>query len=163
MRDKKQLPVFGQDQAPEVSEETVREPEREPYCTDECCAPSESEVEVETRPERRSEALEQANSGDASDQFERTVVRVEGMDCASCATTVEKCVGRLAGVQRATVNFAAGRLDAYHDDSVSVERLEQAVREAGYGVGESQQMEQTPFWRTPRFLLTVASALLFIV
>lgn len=157
MKDKKQLPVFGQDQTAEAS----GKPEREPDCTDECCAPSEGGVGVETRPERRSEAFEQANSGDASDQFERSVIRVEGMDCASCATTVEKSVGRLAGVQRATVNFAAGRLDAYHDNSVSVERLEQTVRDAGYGIGGSQQTEQTPFWRTPRFLLTAASALLF--
>ncbi|WP_268778280.1 heavy metal translocating P-type ATPase [Rubrobacter aplysinae] len=88
-------------------------------------------------------------------------MRVEGMDCASCAVTVERRVGSLSGVSRATVNFAAGRLDAYHDDSVSVERLEQAVRGAGYDVGRSAESEQISFWRTRRFLFTVASALLF--
>jgi Cd2+/Zn2+-exporting ATPase len=41
-------------------------------------------------------------------ETERTVIRVEGMDCASCAATVEKRVGQLPGVHRAVVNFAAG-------------------------------------------------------
>ena len=62
----------------------------------------------EANPEARREAR-------AIGVLERTVVRVEGMDCASCAATVEKRVGGLPGVRSATVNFAAGRLDAEHD------------------------------------------------
>jgi Cd2+/Zn2+-exporting ATPase len=92
---------------------------------------------------------------------ERTVVRVEGMDCASCAVTVEKRVSRLPGVHRAVVNFAAGRLDAEHSPAVKVEEIERAVRDAGYEVGSIQEVEKTSFWRTPRALLTLASALLF--
>lgn len=98
-----------------------------------------------------------------TDGLERAVIRVEGMDCASCAATVEKHVGRLPGVHRATVNFAAGRLDAEHDASVALERIERAVREAGYGVGKAQEVERTPFWRTQRVLLTLVSVILFIV
>ncbi len=56
-------------------------------------------------------------------EAERSVVRVEGMDCASCAATVEKRVFALPGVRRATVNFAAGRLDAEHDAGLSVEEI----------------------------------------
>jgi len=93
---------------------------------------------------------------------ERTVVRVEGMDCASCAVTVERRVGALPGVHRAVVNFAVGRLDAEHDPSVTVERIERAVRDAGYGVGKTGKGGQAPFWRTPRAILTAASALLFV-
>jgi Zn2+/Cd2+-exporting ATPase len=80
------------------------------------------------------------------DGIERTVIRVEGMDCASCAATVEKRVGQLPGVRRAVVNFAAGRLDAEHDPALSVEALERAVKDAGYGVGSTQEAERTPFW-----------------
>ncbi len=95
------------------------------------------------------------------DGAERTVVRVEGMDCASCATTVEKRVAQLPGVHRAVVNFAAGRLDAEHSPGLTVEEIEKAVEEAGFGVGRTEEVNRLSFWRTPRALLTLASALLF--
>ena len=96
-----------------------------------------------------------------ADTTERTVIRVEGMDCASCAATVEKRVSQLPGVRRAVVNFAAGRLDAEHDPDLALEELEKAVRDAGYGVANTQEVERTAFWRTPRALSVFASALLF--
>ncbi|CAN5218651.1 heavy metal translocating P-type ATPase [soil metagenome] len=92
----------------------------------------------------------------------RTVGRVEGMDCASCAATVEKRVTALPGMHRAVVNFASGRLDAEHAPGLSIEEIEKAVENAGYGVGRTEETERTPFWRTPRALLTAASALLFL-
>jgi Cd2+/Zn2+-exporting ATPase len=92
---------------------------------------------------------------------ERTVLRVEGMDCASCALTVEKTVSRVPGVRRAAVNFAAGRLDAEHDAGVARERIERAVKDAGFGVGGGREEERAPFWRTPRALSVLASAVLF--
>ncbi len=98
---------------------------------------------------------------EASNGHERTVVRVEGMDCASCAATVEKSVGKISGVHQATVNFAAGRLDAYHAPDVSLDQLEKAVRDAGYGVSKGEEAEKAPFWRTPRAISVLASALLF--
>ncbi len=97
-----------------------------------------------------------------ADGTQRTVVRVEGMDCASCAMTVEKRVATLQGMRRAVVNFAAGRLDAEHTPELTVEKIEAAVRDAGYGVGQADETEKTPFWRAPRTLLTAASALLFL-
>ena len=96
-----------------------------------------------------------------ADGTERTVIRVEGMDCASCAATVEKHVSQLPGVRRAVVNFAAGRLDAEHDPDLALEELEKAVRDAGYGVAYTQEVERTALWRTPRALSVFASALLF--
>ena len=93
----------------------------------------------------------------------RTVVRVEGMDCASCAATVEKTVVMLPGVHRAAVNFAAGRLDAEHDPGLQIEEIEKAVEGAGYRVVRSEGAEAVPFWRTRRAALTGASALLFLV
>ncbi|MCA1688254.1 MAG: hypothetical protein LC714_06630 [Actinobacteria bacterium] len=55
----------------------------------------------------------------------------------------------------------AGRLDAEHSPAVTVEEIERAVRDAGYEVGSVQEAEKPLFWRTPRALLTLASALLF--
>jgi len=97
------------------------------------------------------------------DGAERTVVQVEGMDCASCAATVEKRVAAVPGIHRAVVNFAASRLDAEHNPGLSLEQIEKAIKDAGYGVGRAEEANRTPFWRTPRALLTATSALLFLV
>ncbi|MDQ4106236.1 MAG: cation-translocating P-type ATPase [Actinomycetota bacterium] len=152
-------------------ESPVRRPEPEDGsgCTDGCCAPGEgagggpiASVPVGTPSTR--EANPDSPAGDLGlDGLERTVVRVEGMDCASCALTVEKRVGQLPGVRRATVNFAAGRLDAEHHPGLDPEQIESAVKDAGYGVGEVREVERAAFWRTPRAILTAASALLFAV
>ena len=37
------------------------------------------------------------------------------------------------------------------------------MEEAGFGVGRTGEVDRTPFWRTPRALLTLASALLFVL
>lgn len=137
---KKRLPVLGQ--APPESESP---PARTDACTDDCC----------------SDAATEANPEVPEGGLERTVIRVEGMDCASCAATVERRVAALPGVRRAVVNFAAGRLDAEHDPGLGLEEIEKAVRDAGYGVAKTEDAERVAFWRTPRALSVLASALLF--
>ena len=152
-RPKKMLPVLGQESARDAAE----------GCTDDCCSSPEM-VETPAATSKIREGNPRTAEGNtASGVRERTVVRVEGMDCASCAVTVEKRVSALPGVARATVNFAAGRLDAEHDPVLSREVLEEAVRSAGYGVAKTEETERTPFWRTPRVLLTAVSAMLFLV
>jgi Cd2+/Zn2+-exporting ATPase len=130
-------------------------------CTDDCCQGLETAETPAAPPNTREANPEAKKGGAATGVLERTVVRVEGMDCASCAATVEKSVGRLPGVHSATVNFAAGRLDAEHDPALALEEIEGAVRAAGYGVAKAEETERTPFWRTPRAISVFASALLF--
>src|ERR671914_913955 len=154
------LPVVGQ--APPGSAAPQEAPTEEP---DACCAPGEDCCEGEAglaaaTPKTR-EANPETPEGISLDGLERTVVRVEGMDCASCAATVEKRVSQLPGVQRAVVNFAAGRLDAEHDPGLAQEEIAKAVRDAGYGVSKTEEAQRTPFWRTRRALSVFASALLF--
>jgi Zn2+/Cd2+-exporting ATPase len=157
-RPKKMLPVLGQaSPEPEAARDGVD------GCTDDCCSSPET-VETSAATPNTREANPEAQEGDAPlGLLERTVVRVEGMDCASCAATVEKRVSALDGVSKATVNFAAGRLDAEHDPGLALEELEGAVRAAGYGVAKTEEAERTTFWRTPRALLTTTAALLFLV
>ena len=171
MREKKMLPVVGQKpMEPETPRKEV-DACSEACCSGEAAATNATPVKLaapKATPEatpRTREANPESPDGDhiLGGGLERTVVRVEGMDCASCAVTVERRVGQIPGVHRATVNFAAGRLDAEHEAAVAVERIEKAVRDAGYGVGKTEGVERTPFWRTPRILLTIASGLLFVV
>jgi len=160
-RPKKMLPVVGQaSREPEVTEQEAARDEAD-GCADGCCSDVAAEAPAVVAPTTR-EANPEGPGGGSLGVLERTVVRVEGMDCASCAATVEKRVSALPGVSKATVNFAAGRLDAEHDPGLPLEDLEGAVRSAGYGVAKTEGAERAPFWRTPRALLAVASALLFL-
>jgi Zn2+/Cd2+-exporting ATPase len=157
-RPKKMLPVLGQ-----ASPEPEAPRDGADGCTDDCCSSPEP-VETSVATPRTREASSEVSEGSAAlGALERTVVRVEGMDCASCAATVERRVSALPGVSKATVNFAAGRLDAEHDPGLALEELEEAVRAAGYGVAKSEEVKRTTFWRTPRALLTATAALLFLV
>ena len=58
---------------------------------------------------------------------------VSGMTCGSCATRVERVLGRQPGVARAAVNFATGRAVVDLDDGGSVDELVSAVARIGYG------------------------------
>ena len=155
-RPKKMLPVLGQSPEPERA---VSDPEIE-GCADDCCSGDAAEASAST-PATRQKNPEVSVGGFVGGGFEKTVVRVEGMDCASCAATVERRVAAMPGVRRATVNFAAGRLDAEHDVGLWAGEIEDAVRAAGYGVAKSGEAGGPAFWRTPRAISVVVSALLF--
>jgi Cu+-exporting ATPase len=66
---------------------------------------------------------------------------VEGMTCASCVSRVEKALKKLPGVQEATVNLATESARIIFDSSAQAEAmLRRAIREAGYGVRETDLM-----------------------
>ena len=91
--------------------------------------------------------------------------RVDGMDCASCAKTVEKAVGALDGVRSASVSFGNATLAV--DGDVDAERVQAVVARAGYRaqpMTRRRSEPQAPFWRRDaRAVSTVAAALLLIV
>ena len=62
-----------------------------------------------------------------------TTLEISGMTCSSCAATVEKAVGRLAGVDSASVNFATERLTVHRQNTeLPVASIIDAVKSAGY-------------------------------
>ena len=63
---------------------------------------------------------------------ESVELALEGMTCAACAARIEKSLNRLEGV-RASVNFAAETAQvAFPHGTVTVEKLVDTVRRAGY-------------------------------
>ncbi len=63
-------------------------------------------------------------------------VPVEGMTCASCVLRVEKALKKVEGVSAATVNLATEQTTITFDPlKVSLERLRDAVSDAGYALG----------------------------
>lgn len=93
----------------------------------------------------------------------RTVTRVDGMDCASCALTLERVVTGVPGVQRAVVNFAAGRLDVHHDAHVGDDEITGAVRRAGFTVRPPATVARSAWWRTRRAAFLGAATLVSVV
>jgi Cu2+-exporting ATPase len=59
--------------------------------------------------------------------------KVEGMHCASCASSVESMLGAMEGVEQAQVNFAdESVLVQYDEGSVSPDQLKNSVQQIGY-------------------------------
>ena len=65
--------------------------------------------------------------------LQKNQYKVQGMTCANCALTIEKGVGRMQGVQSATVNFAAEKLLLLFDSSrVNEQEILAKIKDLGY-------------------------------
>ncbi|MCK0206563.1 cadmium-translocating P-type ATPase [Starkeya koreensis] len=63
----------------------------------------------------------------------KTRYRIEGMDCASCATKIDTAVRRVKGVEEVSVSVTAGTLTVAHEDA-DLGLLEKRVTGLGYGI-----------------------------
>lgn len=59
-------------------------------------------------------------------------LKIKGMDCAECATTLEHGVGRLPGIQQCEVNFAAARMKI--SGNTPTDAIYLRIRDLGYDV-----------------------------
>ena len=64
----------------------------------------------------------------------RTVtIRVKGMTCGGCATSVEKALKSTEGVQEARVSFERGKaVIKYDDQKVNVAKLREVINNTGF-------------------------------
>jgi len=61
---------------------------------------------------------------------------ITGMTCMSCAGRIESGVAKVAGVERASINFATGTLTVVYDpDKIEGRKFIETVRELGYDAG----------------------------
>ena len=68
---------------------------------------------------------------------------VTGMTCASCSARVEKVVGRLEGVAKATVNLATEKLHLEYDEGrLQTNSVRKALEAAGYGLRAAEKNRQ---------------------
>ncbi len=88
--------------------------------------------------------------------MEKKTIAVTGMACAGCAANVERRLGQMDGVAKASVNFAARTaLVEYDPQKTSPEAMKEEIRKAGYDLvideGESlEAIERTAFSRLKR-------------
>jgi Cu+-exporting ATPase len=72
----------------------------------------------------------------SGNEFVHLEIPVTGMECASCALTVEKAIREVPGIEQANVNFASEKALVSYDPSLTEPRaIAEAVRSAGYQPG----------------------------
>ncbi len=69
----------------------------------------------------------------------KVVLAIVGMDCAHCATAIEKSISGVTGVIRANVSFATEKAIVEYDKKrASLKSIREAIERAGYGVNEEE-------------------------
>lgn len=69
----------------------------------------------------------------------KETINIGGMTCVACAKRVEKSVGELAGVKKATVNFATEKLMVeYNNKQTNLTIIKETITKVGYKVLESK-------------------------
>lgn len=64
----------------------------------------------------------------------QTRYRVEGMDCASCASKIDKAVRGVTGIEDVSVSVTAGTMTVKHGEGQDLGTVEDRVRRLGYKV-----------------------------
>ncbi len=67
---------------------------------------------------------------------------VTGMSCSACSSHVEKCVSKLKGVNKVSVNLLAGNMQVEYDENILKDSdIVKAVKKAGYGAKSLEKKE----------------------
>ena len=92
---------------------------------------------------------------------------IEGMDCADCAKTVERSVGRLDQVASATVSFGSATLAVHpHVGGDLTKVIQDTVDAAGYRAELRQghvAVRSAPWWRDQRLIGPSLGAVLWLI
>ncbi|MFA5957802.1 heavy metal translocating P-type ATPase [Hyphomicrobium sp.] len=64
----------------------------------------------------------------------QTRFRIDGLDCAGCATKVDTAVRRMPGVEEVAVSVAAGTMTVRHQGTVNLGAIEKKVTALGYKI-----------------------------
>jgi Cu+-exporting ATPase len=73
---------------------------------------------------------------EAVETGERIDIPIVGMSCASCASTIQKSLSHLKGVEKANVNFATSKATVFYKPRMTgVTELISTVKKSGYDVG----------------------------
>ena len=68
-----------------------------------------------------------------NNKISRINLSLYGMHCSSCAMLIERSLSKVPGVQKASVNFAAEKVNIVYDENrTKIQRLIEAVANAGY-------------------------------
>lgn len=105
--------------------------------------------------------MAQAAGAQLSARYQHELMRIDGMDCSTCATVIEHALHRLDGVLEASVSYAAERMRLEYDtERVSRKAILLRLEALGYRVLEADH--EATWWVEYRELIVsaVAGALL---
>lgn len=69
-------------------------------------------------------------------------LKLRGMSCASCASSIEEALRSVPGVNEANVNFGAEQATVKYDPrKTNIEKIQDAVDAAGYTAFSLQEQE----------------------
>lgn len=75
-------------------------------------------------------------------ELKTEILQVSGMDCGSCAKTIEVGLQQLSGVTEASVSFATGKVRvSYNQEHLSQKTICDRIQALGYTVEQSSQVE----------------------
>lgn len=100
-----------------------------------------------------------------SSKNDNKIYRIHGMDCTTCAQTLEKRLVAMRGVSNVEVNFSTAKMSINFEGDEN--RLLRAVKQAGFTAErqiDGQGHEQLSFWQSyPKAMTTLASGILFVI
>lgn len=98
--------------------------------------------------------------------------RIEGMDCPSCASNIEKALRRVPGLKASTVNYSAGILSLNVANAAALAAALSTVKSLGYRTkplsqtsnshAHDQNEDQGPWWRSQKARITAFTAALIV-
>src|SRR3989344_5737191 len=69
--------------------------------------------------------------------MKKTILKIQGMDCASCAALIESSLKKTKGVSSASVNFAAEKAYLeYNQEEIIEENIKGIITDLGYKTEE---------------------------
>lgn len=87
---------------------------------------------------------------------------ITGMTCSACAGRIERALGKLDGVEKADVNFAAEKLYVTFDEKTIPEpQIVSAIKKAGYGIADKEK--KATITETQKLLLRFILSCVFTV
>ncbi|MFC3418031.1 heavy metal translocating P-type ATPase [Salinicoccus hispanicus] len=81
----------------------------------------------------------ESNNEPLTSQVEKKVYRIQGMDCPSCAMTIEKGVNALSNILEAKVSYSTAKLQVIGMDQGAFDNAERTVKNLGFDIEMPKQ------------------------
>lgn len=97
---------------------------------------------------------------------EKTVIRIGGMTCTTCAQTIQKALNKVSGVYDADVSFGTESATVkYDEEQITLAQVKKAITDTGYRVIEETKAEEKEVRRQRYtfFLALILSIPVFLI
>ena len=65
--------------------------------------------------------------------MKKALIKISGMTCAGCSSSLEKYLNKQEGITKAEVNLVMNNANIeYNEKSVSLDKIDEFVKEAGF-------------------------------